>query len=291
MADDDFDPFALSTGLPDKLDVVIDEAWFEFDPQYNDGQTLLLKFNVTANDDEFGEHGKGTLQYGCGTGWTAADRGARAERDDGAKKGFNQSSAYGLFIAAALNCDGAENVLRGEGRGDPRLASMWTGLSWHLDRKERDYGGDIGKVSRLLPTQFLGEGGGGGATKPAGPAKKAAGPVSKGPGAGGGTGPQKAAGPTKAAPVKKAAPAPATQAVDELPPEDGGGEWGPGVALYDELFAIALAAPDHETFMEQAFNNVEGVAGDGDVEAAVMDTSDTSLWQAAVAAYEASQGS
>lgn len=277
---DEFDPFALSTGLPDQLDITIEEAWFEFDPQYNDGQTLVFKITGMTNDEEFGEAGRGTLMYPCGAGWNVADRGAKAVREDGnERKGFNNGSGYGLFIDAAIGCDGAENVLRSEGRGDPRNAGMWVGLSWHVDRKERDYGGDIGKRSRLLPTKFLGEGGiSGTPNKATGPAKKATGPV-------------KSAGPVKAAgPVKKAAPA----AVQELPADEptntGAGGFAPGDALYDTLYAMALAAPDHDTFMEQAFSSVEGVNGNEEVEAAVMDNGPESMWAKAVAEYEASQG-
>lgn len=287
---DEFDPFATSTGLPDSLDVTVEEAWFEFDPEYNNGQTLLAKMTVMTNDEEFGDAGRGTLMYPCGEGWSAAERGAAAVRDDGnMKKGFNNSCGYAKFFLGAIECEGAEKVLRSEGRGDPRKAGMWVGTSWHLDRKETDYGGDIGKRSRLIPTAFLGEGGSGGtkaagATKATGPVKKAAGPVAKA-----GAPVQKATGP-----VKKAAPAAATEAVEELPADEGTvdipGEFGPTHPLYDTLYQMALAAPDHDTFMEQAFSSVEGVNGDEVVEAAVMSNGPDSMWAAAVAEYEASQG-
>lgn len=293
---DEFDPFATSSGLPDELDFDITEAWFEFDPQYNDGQTLVFKINVKATDEEFGEGGVGVLMYPCGNGWTAAERGAVAVREDGTNKGFNNSSGYALFFLGAIACDGAEKVLRSEGRGDPRKAGMWVGTSWHVDRKERNYGGEIGTRSRLIPTKFLGEGGAStGAAKATGAAKKA-GPVAKSAGAG----PVKAAGPVKSAgPVKKAAPTAQTQAVEELPADEAanngadagaGAEFGPGNELYDTLYAMALAAPDHDTFMEQAFSSVEGVNGDEVVEAAVMDNGPDSMWAKAVAEYEASQG-
>lgn len=305
---DEFDPFQLSTGLPEKLDICIQQAWFEFDPEYNNGQTLIMKMEVESTDDEFGEGGKGVIMYPCGNGWDQEQQGAVAVREDGTSKGFNQQSGYGLFIGAAIQCDGAEPVLRGENRGDPRAAAMWVNTCWHLERVERDYGGDIGKRSRLLPKQFLGEGSSihavgvpgaakaGGVTKVAGPTKaagvtkaaaikKAAGPV------------QKVAGATKAAgAVKKAAgpgpTPPAAAPVAELPPEDNGEVegFGPDHPLWQPLYDLAMASADHTSFVEAAFGGVDGVAGVPDIEQAVMADGDGSLWVQVMADYAASQG-
>lgn len=276
---DEYDPFATSTGLPDKIDVEILESWFEFDPQYQDGQQLLIKFNVRSNDEEWGEAGLGTLMYSTGAGWSAEERGAVAVRDDGnTTKGFNNSSAYALFFRDALDCDGAENVLRSENRGDPRRAAMWVGTSWHLDRKEKDYGGTIGKISRLLPTSFLGENGlnGAGPAKATGAVKKAptptkaAAPTAKGPG------PAKAAGPVK----KAAATTTATETV----------EFAEGHPLWDTLWSVAWEAADHESFVETAFSTIAGVAGDKAVEDGVMASDDGSLWGKVVAKYQEENG-
>lgn len=289
--EEEWDPFKPSSGLPDNLDIEIKEAWFTFDPEYMDGQQLLLKMNVMTNDETFGEAGYGTLQYSTGKGWLAEDRGAIAVRDDGNnRKGFQEQCAYNLFILAALECPGAENVLRSENRGDPRKAAMWVGTSWHIERKEKDYGGDIGKISRLLPTRFLGEKGinsveaqavkasPAGVKKAAG-ATKAAGPVSKAPA---GPAPAKAAGPVKKAPPAAQAPTPTPEANG-----DGGGTWDATHPLYETLWAVAYEAADHESFVETAFSTIAGVAGDPVVEQGVMDNGPESMWAAVVAAYEA----
>lgn len=265
--DDEFDPFAPSTGLPDNVDVEITEAWFGFDPQYMDGQRLLIFMSTKSDDIEYGQNGEEVLRYSCGKGWIAEGRGETAVMESGGRKGFNENSAYFLFIKHAIECDGAEPVLRGDGRGDPRVASMWAGTKWHLDRKGHDYGGQIGVITRLMPTKFLGVSGQGQIARPSGPAMKSAGP-----------GPVKATGP-----VKKAAPT--ANGISDS--GAGGGNWGKGNQMYDTLFAMALEALDHESFMEKAYGEVAGVNGDADVEKAVMDNGPGSIWALAVAEYEA----
>lgn len=288
--EEEWDPFKPSSGLPDTLDIEIKECWFTFDPEYMDGQQLLIKMNVMTNDETFGEAGYGTLQYSTGKGWLAEDRGAVAVREDGNnRKGFQEQCAYNLFILAALECPGAENVLRSENRGDPRKAGMWVGTSWHIERKEKDYGGDIGKISRLLPTKFLGESGinsteaqavkasGGVAKKAAGPAKAAPTPTKAAP-----AGPAKAAGPVKKAAGPTQAPTPTPEANG-----DGGGTWDTTHPLWETLWAVAYEAADHESFVETAFSTIAGVAGDPVVEQGVMDNGPDSMWAQVVAAYEA----
>lgn len=309
---DEFDPFAGSTGLPDKLDVVVQEAWFEFDPEYNNGQTLLARFNVDTTDDSFGENGKGIIQYACGNGWEAEDQGQRAVREDGGQKGFNVNTAYQLFIAAAIECDGAEAVLRSEGRGDPRYAPMWVGTAWHLERKEKDYGGEIGKISRLLPTAFLGEAntaadiaggvgvasgvraGAAGPAKAAGPVAKAAPAAAVAKAAGvSKAAPAKAAPPVKAAgPVKKAGPVVATQpeVAEPTPDADTSDTFGLDESLYSTLYSLAMECNDHDTFVERAFNEHAEVANDEAVQQVVMDPDPGGLWAKVVADYDASQG-
>lgn len=283
MSEKEFDPFAPSTGLPDDFDAVVKSAWFEFDPEFNNGQTLVLKMELETDDEDFGEQGTGELLLSCGKGWTTNDRGATAVRDDGnLRKGFHQSTAYHLWIDGAIKCDGAEKVLRSVGRGDPRNAAMWIGTGWHVNRKVVNYGGDIGEKDKLVPTSFLGEvtsildvqrGSGGSGT--AGGPQKAAGPVAKAPVA------------KKAAPVKKAAPT-AQAAPTAAPAPEAPSNNGINPELREELKAIALGADTHEAFVEQAFE-LAAVSEDEAVQQEVMEAGEGSIWAEAVAEYEASQ--
>lgn len=275
---DEFDPFKSSSSLPDDFDGEIQECWFEFDPNYQDGQALVIKMKCMTNDETFGEGGLGELMYSCGKDWTVEGRGESAVRRDGrTDKGFTTSTAYDLFIQAAIACPGAENVLRSAGRGDPRKAAMWNGTSWHFERKGHDYKGNIGVVERLLPTKFLGEKGISSVeaqvmgNQASATAKKAV--------------PTKAAAPTKAAgPVKKAAtPAPAPAPVSN----NGAATFDESHPLWETLWAVAYDAADHESFVEAAFGTIAGVAGDDVVEQGVMANGPDSLWAKVVVAYEA----
>lgn len=264
----DFDPFAPSTGLPDDFDAVVKAAWFEFDPEFNNGQSLVLKMTLQTDIEDFGPDGPtGDLLFSVGKGWTTNDRGATAVREDGKSKGFHQSTAYHMWIDGAIKCDGAEKVLRSAERGDPRTAAMWVGTGWHVNRKEVDYGGEIGKKDKLVPTKFLGvandlmeltRGGGGNIPNPSGTAQKAA--VAK-----------------KVPGVVKKAPAPAQPATTAT---------GIDAELRGELKALALAAETHEAFVEQAFE-LAAVSENDAAQQAVMDAGEGSIWAEAVAEYEA----
>lgn len=274
---DTFDPFAPSTGLPDDFDAVIKAAWFEFDPEINSGQTLVLKMEMETTAEDFGPDGdgKGTLILSCGKGWDTQDRGATAVREDGnVRKGFHQSTAYHMFIDGAIKCDGAEKELRSSERGDPRKAAMWVGTAWHLKAKDVDYGEingtQVGVRQKLVPNAFLGlhntlvemqRAGGGAPAAATGAVKKAAAPVSKAPA-------------KAAAAVKKAPAAPATTATG-IDPE-----------LREQLKAIAMAAETHEQFVEQAYE-LAAVSEDDAAQQAVMDAAEGSIWAEAVAEYEA----
>lgn len=274
MSDKEYDPFAPSTGLPDDFNGEIKEAWFAYDPEYQDGQIPMLHMTLITDDDDFNAQDK-PLKFACGKGWVIEGRGETVSREDGTTKGFHEGTAYQLFIMSALECAGAENVLRSESRGDPRKAAMWNGLSWHFKRTEHDYGGEIGKIARLMPKLFLGEKGIGSVEAQA--VVNSAATPSKVPVKA--TGPVKASGPTKAAgPVKKAAPQAQAAAT---------ATWGEQHPLWETLWAVAWDADSHESFVEAAFTTIAGVQGDGVVEQGVMDNGPESMWAKVVAAYEA----
>lgn len=251
-----FDPFKMSEGLLDDVDVWVDEFRFEFNPDYNNGETLVGVAVISSDDDDV-ESGT-ELMFSCGDGWTTNDGGNTAEREDGKEKTFNARSAMGMFAAGAI--DVAEDVMRARYDNDgttPMMGAMYVGLGFHLDIQEVDYGGEIGKRGRLVPTAFLGEKGksGGAAKKATGGAKKAA---------------KKAA-----APAKKAAPK-----------DEGGVPEG----VKSTLDAIADECENHDEFMERAMSELDPDVITPDVEAAIADSEDGSIWDEAVKRYEAAQG-
>lgn len=271
-SEEEFDPFAFSSGFIDDVDIEVLDAFFAFDPEYNNGQTLRLSLDVMTDDEDFGEMGRGVLRpYPCGDGWTAEDKGAVAVREDGAQKTFNRNASIAKLVSAMMDCDGVEDVLRSEGRGDPRKASTYIGLKFHMKNKEFDYGGEIGKRDLLLPVEFLGVSGGP-APRAAGAVKKAAAPVSKA-----------APAPTNA-PAKKAAPAKAA------PPKSTPGEVvAPveGSPLYQQIYDIAWNAENQAKFVEACYEQVDGIAESDILAEFVLDESEGSLWAKVVADYEA----
>lgn len=269
MAEEEFDPFHFHSGLPEDFDGEIDDAYFMYDPEYNNGQTLLLKLEVKTEDPEIQEMLKRPLQYSVGSGFSPTEGGAAIERSDGQKKGFHVNSAIANLLTAMLGCDGAEKVLRDKniGRGNPFRAEFYIGLNFHWDRVTFKYGGEIGDKDRLMPTKFLGAKG---APAPAAVAKKAPGAVK--------------AAPAKA--VAKKAAAPVAAPVDELPAESPAVAVEEGSEAWNQLWEIAMAADDHGKFVEAAFE-LEGVAENEDVQQFVLDDGPDSLWAKAVAEYEA----
>lgn len=158
MSDEEFDPFALSTGLADKFEGAITDPFFSFKPDYNNGETLLFQFDVNTGDSEIGDGGVVSLQYSCGNGWEAGNKGAIAQREDGKKKGFNQNSAMGQLIAAAMECAGDELRARAKNiKEGPMSAALWDGLNFAWERKDfhTSINNEDVKYNRMLPVKLL----------------------------------------------------------------------------------------------------------------------------------------
>jgi hypothetical protein len=229
MPEDTFDPWHFSSGLIDDCDITIREAYFAFDPNYQQGEALVLKMEVDTDDDD---EPKSTLMFPCGKGWEPKDKGARAGREDGRQKPFNKSSGIALLCAAAIET-GAGDIIKD--RGDPMQANIWEGLSFHMKRRRIDYGGEIGEIERLLPTEFHGD-------------------KSKGAKTGGGSKPAASAAST----TKEDTPA--DEPAADVPALKG--------ALKVKLMKLAKECDDHDTFLEKAYET-EGVDGNPAAEAAV----------------------
>lgn len=237
--DEEFDPFKLETGLPSDYVGKVEDAYFGTKADYNDGQDLLLLMEVQTEDLEIGDGGKTTIQYTCGKDWEAYEKGAKARREDGKNKGFNENSGVGQLVKAAIQC-GAGDVLRKRGGVDgPRDAGIWKGLTFRFERKEfsAEIDGEKRTWARMLPTEFKGEGGSVSTTSSTSTTSGVATAV-------------------VAAPSNGAAAA----SVVSLDP-----------ALKAKLIARARKAESHDQFIELAYSEIPELSGNTAAEDAVMD--------------------
>ena len=160
----------------------VKSAEFKTDPRYNNGETLLLEW-VTETDSDDPEFEEFTVTFPCGNNWETNDGGATAERVDGKRPKFNSNSGYGRVLNRvtgrdadlADNFKGILDVL--ENRGEPTNAKIWEGLTFVFDEESKDFGGEIGVKTRLMPVEFAGEakgssGGSGGKKGSSGGGKK-----------------------------------------------------------------------------------------------------------------------
>lgn len=171
MPEREVDLWETTSGLPDDFTFTVTGARFVFDPNYNNGQTLLLEWEGEAEGVDLDQ----PLRFSCGNGWDTPDNGKTAVHPK--QKLFNKRSHYGMLIDRCIKDLGMGDILRR--RGVPTEAKVWVGLRFHMKRETIDFGGEIGEKERLLPVQFLGEvGNGKAAAKPAAP-KTAAKPAPK----------------------------------------------------------------------------------------------------------------
>lgn len=148
----------LETGLRDDFDAAIVNSYFGTDARYNNGETMLLKWEITGLDNE-GIAFEDTLLITVGKGWESTDGGQTIRHESGnPKKFFNANSHYGAILDRTIKGLQIGNVL--EGRGTPFQASVWTGLNFHFKRESKDYtiDGEAKVSNKVMPTAFNGEG-------------------------------------------------------------------------------------------------------------------------------------
>lgn len=253
------DPWGGTAGLIDDVDVTIVSAEFTYDPEYNDGNTLICRIEAAVDGGDADE--PEVFKLSTGSGWEDADKGASARREDGKDpKGFNRSCAYQVFLAAALETDAAPIM---QARGLPWDAGIWTDLRFHVQRQDywpftipvADRNAENAN-SRLIPDAFLGEAEAKGAAKKA-PAKASA----------------------KGGP-KQADPEPAESAEDAPAAASSNGALPVKVRM--ALKRIAKETDSHDDFVERVFAEIDN-AEDEPVYSAAMDDSDEGLYATASA--------
>lgn len=243
--------YAGTAGLKDDFDYTISSATFSFDSDYMDGKALCM---ILEGTDENGEEER--ILLSTGSGWEPKDKGARAVLEStGEPKegGFNRSCRYHQFLMQAVK-SGAEETF--DERGEAYDAGIWEGLSFHMARgaivkgefvegalPKNPVSGEEKTAGDLYPTAFLGEGG-----KGKGKAAKATGTVKKTVG-------------------KK---------VDADEGEGSASDNGDGpisktLMIKLKKLAKEVGDEDHDTFIERAMDEVDGVADDDAVQEQIVD--------------------
>lgn len=145
----EFDPWETSSGLPDFLQVRIENPHFGYDANIGNGQTTLFKPEGTVlSGDGIDEPQPFEQFFGCGPGWEPAGKGGtRIVREDGKARKFNNNVAYAHLFTSLKKAAEAQDMM-GElrKRGTTFDAATWQGLVLDLERTELpEFTGSDGK--------------------------------------------------------------------------------------------------------------------------------------------------
>ena len=131
------------------MEMVIKDAEFGYRDDYNEGESELL---IWTFDDVNGEEREHLISIG--TGWDIGPGGASVESDDPGDH-FHDTSLLGRYIDRFIEL-GMQEVFKEDSRSDPRVASAYIGLKFHMKNEKKDFGGEIGVKEHLMPLEFLG---------------------------------------------------------------------------------------------------------------------------------------
>lgn len=262
MAQHDFDPFHLTSGLPlSGADVTVTEVEFGYDNEYSADACVAI---VHFQPDE-GEARK--QLYSTGRNFEPADRGDTLVHNTGKNVNVSDSSNYGILVNSFLTMEGADEAMAvTRERGATPFDAAWLkGMRFTLGDHiipERIINGKVNKEKTVMVfAAFLGlDGEEAPAAKPA--AKKATAPAGK-------LAPKAGAGAQAARPAAKPAAKAAEPEEETFGVEDDD--------LRNELIALAQANTDHGTFLDVA-TELDAVMTNRAAQKAVMDTKPGSLW-------------
>lgn len=260
----EFDPFALSSGLPlADTNCTVTAVDFKFDTSYSADACVAA---ITFQPDDEGQEPQEQL-YSCGKGWEPLDRGRAVGHTSGRSVNFNGQSNYGKFLAAAFACEGFLDEARASGF-TPQQAELLEGRRFHLTAqithtinpsKPTD---PPKEKSLIVPDEYLGSGD----DEAPAPAKAAASTAKKAP------------APRTGAAAKPAAAAPAGGSaierkqialVEQLAAENE--------ELLEQMRELLGDADSHESFMEAAME-LPGVADSELAQQVAMSSKPGSLW-------------
>lgn len=268
--DPDFDWGTPETGLPSDFVAQLQSPEFSFHPDHNEGKTLALRMKL-----QLPEGGEYNNRLSTGTKWETIDNGRGVQREDGRQANFHQSTGIGVALTKMKENGVDVNQIVRDRQANPTMVEFWDGLVCHWDTVHNDGNAEknIPPYDTLVP--FGVEGYGGVGFDGSAPAPAASTPAATPP----------AATPT-AAPVKGAAkkggstPAPAA----------GGSAVDP--AIVKAIYRVAYdQAETFEQFQELCLTQVPAAVDDPAVTALVENGGEGSIWQQAVADFEAGKDS
>jgi hypothetical protein len=144
------------SGLLDKFQIDIEEAWFGKDEKFGDNLIFNLRGPAIQEGEVVDE--EHTLKYSCGDGWEARKGGQEASHKAG-KTSFNKSSNMGKLIDSLVG-QGDEILEELQSRGEAYEAATWIGLSLFIEREAFSYTDRNTKETRTyevpLVTDYLG---------------------------------------------------------------------------------------------------------------------------------------
>ena len=168
MVDTQANPWALESGLPDEADVWVTKSRFGTRADYQNGEALLLVWDVESPDADF-DNG---IIWSVGSKWETDRQGLVLSHTSGAARGIIKTSNYGRMIDR-ITVELKEDL---SAFGSPMEAKTWEGLGFHLRREVIEFpgggqteDGPPARIERLMPVAFLGTSAERG--KPAAPAK------------------------------------------------------------------------------------------------------------------------
>lgn len=123
------------TGLLDKFEIEVEEAWFGKDEKFGDNLVFNLRGPAIQDGEVVDE--EHTLKYSCGDGWEARKGGQEASHKAG-KTSFNKSANMGKLIDS-LVAQGDEVLEELQTRGEAYEAKTWIGLRLFIEREQFSY--------------------------------------------------------------------------------------------------------------------------------------------------------
>lgn len=142
----------FETGLVDNFAFTIRQSYFAPDARYNNGQTTLLQWHGTTDNEDLPET---HIYFPLGKGWVSKDGGKTIVHDSGkADKYFVGSSLIAKLIARCIDEFGMGDLL--EERGGPFESAPWVDLVFQMKYQTIDFGQGIDVKPKLFPVAFLG---------------------------------------------------------------------------------------------------------------------------------------